>query len=126
MTLFHARNTVLRALREVEVAQLEVENLGYLAAFFSRIGTDLVMLAQRLLSTAYDEWRKRGEESSVVPGTHQWGQSPNLTRNPADHKALILPSNCTCRYFRSDCNVDNVLVQIGRSTYRRDSISKNI
>ena len=34
MALFHARNTVLRALREVEVAHLEVENLGYSVAFF--------------------------------------------------------------------------------------------
>ena len=48
MALLHARNAVVRALREVEAAHFEVESVGFSAAFFCRIKTDLGMLAGRL------------------------------------------------------------------------------
>ena len=69
MALFHARNAVLRVLHELEIAHFEVESLGYSAAFFSRVRTDLGMLAQRLLNATHDEWRRREQGKSVAPGT---------------------------------------------------------
>ncbi|MGC1576439.1 MAG: hypothetical protein WA813_10005 [Beijerinckiaceae bacterium] len=59
MALLHARNAVVRALREVEAAHFEVESVGYSASFFCRIKTDLGMLAGRLHGSAHKEWRGR-------------------------------------------------------------------
>jgi hypothetical protein len=69
MALLHARNAVVRALREVEAAHFEVESVGYTAAFFCRIKTDLSMLAERLHGSAHKEWRGREDSRAVRSGT---------------------------------------------------------
>jgi hypothetical protein len=73
MALFHARNAVLRALRELEIAHLEVDSLWYSAAFFFRIKADLSMLARRLLCAAQSERRGRKHEEFVAPGNPSMG-----------------------------------------------------
>jgi hypothetical protein len=69
MALLHARNAVVNALRQVEAAHLEVESVGYSAAFFSRIKTDLGMLAGRLHGSVHKEWRGREDGGLVRSGT---------------------------------------------------------
>ena len=68
MALLHARNAVVRALREVEAAHFEVESVGYSVAFFCRVKTDLGMLAGRLHGSAHQEWRGSKDDALVGSG----------------------------------------------------------
>jgi hypothetical protein len=84
MALWHARNAVVRALREVEAAHFEVESVGYSAAFFCRIKTDLGMLAGRLHGSAHKEWH--GRKDGALGGSGATSMTPLSDRKAKSNR----------------------------------------